>query len=317
MDGWGSSTASDTDPATRGRFGCLPGMKKRILLTLTLVALTAVFCSARADRHQLGERSYLLHVPPGLKSPAPLVLALHGGGGTGAQFERWTKFSQLADREGFLVAYPDGIGKNWNDGRQDVQAQAFRDKVDDVAFLRAVVDDVARQQPVDRSRIYATGASNGGFMSSRLGIECPDLFAAVAPVIGGIPEGLQPTHPMPVLIIQGTEDPLVPYNGGEVNAFGSKRGRLHSTDESVELWCAANGLQGPARVESLPDTDPQDGCHVERHDYGAVRLYKVIGGGHTWPGAGQYLPQRFIGRVCNDLNGTETVWAFFREFKKT
>ncbi len=281
-------------------------MKWKLLLLVGVLAM--VIAPARADRHELGERSYLLHVPPGLKGPAPLLLALHGGGGNAAQFERWTKFSQLADREGFLVAYPEGLGHNWNDGRQDVQARAFREKVDDVAFLRAVVEDIPN---VDRTRVYATGASNGGFMASRLGIEAPDVFAAIAPVIGGIPLGFKPSKPMPVLVIQGTEDPLVPYGGGEVNAFGSARGRLIPTEEAIQLWRSVNECQ-EGQVTSIDTVD--DGCRVEVSDWGPVQFYKVIGGGHTWASAGQYMPVKWIGRECRDFDATETVWAFVRQF---
>jgi len=280
-------------------------MRKKLLVLILLALVLAPCLAARADRHELGERSYLLHVPANLKTPAPLLLALHGGGGNAAQFERWTKLSQLADREGFLVAYPEGVGHNWNDGRTDVQAQAFREKVDDVAFLRAVVDDVARQHNVDRTRVYATGVSNGGFMSSRLGIEAPDLVAAIAPVVGGIAEGLPaPSKPVGVLIIQGTEDPLVPYGGG---AVAQTRGRLIPTDEAVKRWCAANGCANATR--SVIDT-AEDGCSIELADYGAVRFYKVIGGGHTLPGARQYLPERWIGKTSQDMNGAEVIWAF-------
>jgi polyhydroxybutyrate depolymerase len=286
-------------------------MRKKLLVLVLLTLVLAPCLAARADRHELGERSYLLHVPANLKSPAPLLLALHGGGGNAAQFERWTKLSQLADREGFLVAYPEGVGHNWNDGRTDVQAQAFRDKVDDVAFLRAVVEDVAREHQVDKTRVYATGVSNGGFMSSRLGIEAPDLVAAIAPVVGGIAEGLPaPSKPVGVLIIQGTEDPLVPYGGGTV---AKTRGRLIPTEEAVRRWCAANGCaKATRRVIDTAD----DGCSIELADYGAVRFYKVIGGGHTLPGARQYLPERWIGKTSQDMNGAEVIWAFLSAHRR-
>jgi len=287
-------------------------MRKKLLVLVLLALVLAPCLAARPDRHELGERSYLLHVPDNLTSPAPLLLALHGGGGNAAQFERWTKLSQLADREGFLVVYPEGIGHNWNDGRQDVQARAFLEKVDDVAFLRAVVEDVARQHPVDRSRVYATGVSNGGFMSSRLGIEAPDLVAAIAPVVGGIAEGLPaPTKPVGVLIIQGTEDPLVPYGGG---AVAKTRGRLIPTEEAVKRWCAANDCQNATRTTI--NTSPDDGCSIELADYGAVRFYKVVGGGHTLPGARQYLPERWIGKTSDDMNGAEVIWAFLSEQRR-
>lgn len=296
----------------------------KMLLLLVLLGLTGWAWHGRSQgTHNLDwqgqQRSYRLHVPKKLPPPAPLLLVLHGGGSTAAGMERWTRMSQLADEKGFLVAYPQGVGKNWNDGREDVNAQAFRDHIDDVGFLRAVVQDVSQNHPVDPHRVYATGASNGGFMAARLGIEASDLFAAVAPVIASVPKGLKPTHPMPILVIQGTDDPLVPYAGGDVTAFGTRRGRILGCQESIDLWCQANGCPPTGEEESLPDLDPNDGCRVTRHRYGdgRVTLYKVQGGGHAWPGGGQYLPAKAIGRACADFNATPTIWDFLQRFSKS
>src|SRR3990172_834937 len=140
-------------------------------------------------------RRYLLHVPPAAKDlqPLPLVVLLHGGGGPGDRIDDLTGMIAIADREGFLVALPDGVDKNWNDGRDDVRSTAHRENVDDVGFIRAMIDDVAAKTPVEARRVYAAGISNGAMMSSRLACEASDLIAAVGLVVGTAPEGFEET----------------------------------------------------------------------------------------------------------------------------
>ncbi len=267
-------------------------------------------------------RSYHLHVPPALgPAPAPLVLVFHGGGGTGPGTERLTRFTALADREGFLVAFPEGIEKNWNDGREFTSSRAHRDHVDDVAFVTALVDAIGRAHAVDPRRVYATGISNGGIFSHYLAAHLSARIAAIAPVVGGIadpPEAwLRPEQPVSVLMLQGTRDPLVPYHGGAV-AFG--RGKIIDTEEAARRWAALNGGREPVR-EPLP-ADGKDRCGGLRtiypggRDGSEVTLVRLDGGGHTWPGGAQYLPQLLIGRVCRDFDATVLIWDFFKAHPK-
>ncbi|HZP61564.1 MAG TPA: PHB depolymerase family esterase, partial [Opitutaceae bacterium] len=211
------------------------------------------------------ERTCLLHVPAGLdpRQPAPLVLALHGHGGRGAQMENFTRFSALADREGFLVAYPDGIGRSWNDGRDNAQAEAALKHVDDLAFFDAFVAAIGKRHPLDPRRIYVTGMSNGGFMSFTLAARRAQVFAAAAPVCGGIGTALaadfSPAAPVSVLVIQGTADPIVPYGGGEVR---QGRGHFIGTDDAINLWLKADACPAQSARAELPDRDRLDGCRV-------------------------------------------------------
>ena len=303
-------------------------------LTLTggliLVAWSASVGSAQTSLRRIEvdgrPREYLLHVPRGLASTqaAPLVLVFHGGGGDGAGTERLTGFSALADRERIVVAYPNGVGRNWNDGRDVPDSAAHRERVDDVGFVAALLDAVGRERAIDPRRVYATGISNGGVFSHYLAAKLSERIAAIAPVVGGIADGLRPVFapraPVSVLIFQGTADPLVPYGGGGV--MGGRRGRIISTDETVRLWVEANGAALQPVVEDLPDTDPQDGCRAKRFTHAGGRagaevvLIRLEGGGHTWPGGAQYLPQRLIGRVCRDVDGTAAIWSFFRAHSK-
>lgn len=305
-------------------------MRIKGLLALGGLLLVLVDPAAAAETLRLETggrtRSYVLHVPARLpaEKPAPLVLVFHGGSGTGAGMERLTGFSALADREGFLVAYPDGVGRNWNDGRGIESARAQREDVDDVGFVAALIDAIGRRHPVDPHRVYATGISNGGVFSHYLGARLASRIAAIAPVVGGIAEPFRPAFapaaPVAVLILQGTADPLVPYAGGGV--LQGRRGRIISTDEAVRLWVEADSAARDATVEDMPDRDPADGCTARRFVHAGGRggtevvLVRLEGGGHTWPGGPQYLPSSLIGRVCRDFDATALIWEFFRGHPK-
>jgi len=266
-------------------------------------------------------RTYTIHVPGSVntRTPAPLVLVLHGGGGAAQSTERMTGFSELADRKGFIAVYPNGIDHRWNDGRGEVARQ----DVDDVGFLTALVDQLRRTLPIDPSRVYASGASNGAMMSYRLACERAEVFTAIAPVAGAMPEPLgprcSPSRPVSIVAISGTEDPLILWNGGPV---ARNRGRTMSVPDSISLWTRLNGCPSPATVTQEPDRDPADGTRVRREAYtpyqdvASVVLYAVEGGGHSWPGSARSgLP--LTGRVSRDINPTEVIWSFFESHVKS
>ncbi len=274
-------------------------------------------------------RTYYLHAPADRPRDraAPLVLVFHGGGGTPAFAERESKFSELADRDGFLVVYPEGVGKSWNDGRGVQSIVAQRDSVDDLAFVAALIDDVAKSHRLDAQRVFATGISNGAIFSHHLGANLSSRIAAIAPVAGGVPETLsarfKPEKPVAVLILQGADDPLVPYPGGDVTPPGAgKRGRIVATEQAAVLWAGHNGCQREPVAEDLADKDPKDGCTARKLTYAKgkdgteVVLCRIAGGGHTWPNGLQYLPRRIIGNVCRDFDGTKVIWEFFKSHPK-
>lgn len=266
-------------------------------------------------------RTYRLFVPATAPTdrPMPLVLVFHGGGGDGSKVERMTGLSDLGRREGFIVAYPDGLNHQWNDGRSAESTQSHRQKVDDVGFIDALLDDLLRNHPIDRRRIYACGMSNGGIFCHYLGAKLADRLAAIAPVAGGLADPFErqfsPVNPVSVCIIQGTDDPLVPYHGGDV---ARNRGRIIDTDETVRRWLLRDDCTGEPARSTLPDRDASDGCRVRKSEWTSCRpgiavvLYVIDGGGHAWPGGAQYLPQWVIGRVCRDFSATEIIWDFFR-----
>ncbi|HLA90995.1 MAG TPA: PHB depolymerase family esterase [Gemmatimonadaceae bacterium] len=270
-------------------------------------------------------RTYRLYAPPSAgRARAPLVLVFHGGGGRRRNAESMTRFNGIAAREGFVVAYPDGYGRNWNDGRTDFDATAFREHVDDVAFVRALIADVARVTPIDPKRVFATGISNGAIFSHYLGAKLAAQIAAIAPVVGGMADPFYrefaPSEPVSVFAIQGTKDPLVPIGGG--NVAGEGRGRIIATGEAMRMWAAADGASPAPVAGRLPDRDPRDGCTVISKKWTGGRngtevwLYELHGAGHTWPGGSQYLPKLVVGGVCRDFDASEAIWAFFRTHPK-
>lgn len=268
------------------------------------------------------ERNFLVHVPPisGKTQPMPLLIALHGGGGTGQGMVTLTQggLNSLADKEGFIVVYPDGIENQWNDGREGDFTMVNREEIDDVGFISALIDHLSQKHKIDNQRIYATGISNGAMMSYRLACELSNKIAAVAPVCGAMPldsvSRCSPARPISVLVISGTEDRLVPWDGGSV--IGG-RGRILSVPDSVKYWVTHNQCSATPVTTMEADTDPLDGTRVRKEVYGQgqdgteVALYAIEGGGHTWPGGYQYLSPVIIGRTSRDIDANTVIWDFF------
>jgi polyhydroxybutyrate depolymerase len=283
----------------------------------------------RTLEHDGRERTYLLYVPYGLheNEPVPLVFVFHGGGGDGSGMASLTKFDRLSDLKKFIVVFPDGVGNSWNDGRQNPASEAYRLNVDDVGFVDAMIETVSLEFPVDQRKIYATGMSNGATFCHFLAAQRASTFAAIAPVVGGLAvpfyEQFNPDDNVSVLIIQGTADPLVPYNGGQIyGIYGENRGAIIGTNDTVELWRQNDGCNNISVNEELPNVDLTDGCLVTQYTWGscnansAVVLLKIEGGGHTWPGGAQYLPESIIGRVCKDFKTTDLIWGFLKDHPK-
>jgi polyhydroxybutyrate depolymerase len=275
------------------------------------------------------KREFILHIPEhhDQLSNIPLLIALHGGAGTARGMIGLTKgrFNELADEHGFLVVYPQGLEKSWNDGRQDPISYAHKNNIDDIGFFRKLILKIAEEYKADPARVCVTGISNGGFMSVRVSRDLADQVKAVVPVCAAIPLDTKDAHlsalPVNMLLINGTDDPLVPYNGGEVTVLGKKRGMVLSTDETISMFVARNACSDIARIEEIADNDPQDGTRVIREEYtntdtgNKVVLLKVIDGGHTWPGGWQYLKEKWIGKTSMDINACDEIWSFFRSLE--
>ena len=268
------------------------------------------------------EREYILSLPQ-KSGPQPTLLILHGGGMNAKSAVRTTGMESLIAREGLVAVYPNGYRREWNDGRE--ARQAARGYSDDVGYLRALVSSLVKQGIADPKRIYVTGASNGGMMSLRLICEAADVFAAAAPIIANLPSDIakncKPARAVPVLVINGTADPLVPYGGGGVG-FAGRRGNVISTDATMARLRRFNGCGDEAKTKRLPDLDPGDGSTVTINSWttctsGApVVLYRVDGGGHRIPQRQKRnfpVIDRMLGRENHDFDAAEAIWAFFRD----
>jgi polyhydroxybutyrate depolymerase len=265
-------------------------------------------------------RSYLVHVPPKLdpKKPTPVVLAFHGGGSNAEQMVRFCGLNEKADREGFLVVYPSGTGRfekmlTWNGGNCCGYAQW--NKVDDVAFTRALLDDLAKVVNVDSKRIFATGMSNGAIMCYRLASDLSDRIAAVAPVSGPMgTEKCNPKRPVSVMHFHGTDDQYAPFKGGK-GAKSLTQTEFYSVEHSVRAWIKANGCPETPVVTDSPNR-ADDGMTVQRKTYGPgkdgaeVVLVEIKGGGHTWPGRDPLV--RFLGKSTKNVSANDLMWEFLK-----
>lgn len=306
-----------------------------LLLLLLLSACTRPEQSTiRPGSHEMSftiderTRNWILYAPPAVNQgePLPLLIVLHGGGGSGRKMQRALGFDAYANERGFYVAYPDAYqppntreNAHWNDGRGTEVSALYG--VDDAQFLVEMVAEIGRQAPLDTSRVYVTGASNGGMMSYRLGCETQGVFAGIAPVIANIPEPIfndcVPQAPLTFLSINGSADALIPLAGGEVCEgirLGCAGGRVVSQAESSTLFATANGCTtNPQRTTLTPEI--ADSTSVEKQTYlncqsGAqVVAYVVEGGGHTWPPLPGLLP--VAGPPSGNLDATQTIADFF------
>lgn len=254
------------------------------------------------------ERSYTVYTPAGAQADAMLLL-LHGGGGKPSGMIGLARDMQsLADKHRLLLVYPEGVGGHWNDGRRDISAAA-RQNVDDIAFLRAIAG--AYTQNI--RRIFAAGMSNGGMMAQRIACEMPDVVSGVVSVAANMPAELAPQctpqAPVAVMFINGVQDPIVPYAGGEIKILRNSRGTVLSTEASLAFWQKQGGCT------SLPDR--QFTANSSRRDYrcerGKLRLLSVSDGGHAWPGGSPYLPGFMIGKTSEEFSASQQIIDFILE----
>jgi polyhydroxybutyrate depolymerase len=222
--------------------------------------------------------------------------------------------------------YPDGIEKNWNDGRKNVTDPAHEQNIDDVGFFEAIIENLTDEFNIDPNQIFSTGISNGAMMSYRLAFEIPDKIAAIAPVAGAVPIDLLvyniTDNPVSVCVISGTHDPLVPWEGGLVGTPRNPRGVVISVPESVLFWVLHNNCSTIPNSTVLPDKDPNDHTWIQQDIYTGgngnteVVLYTIYNGGHTWPDGYQYLPEVLVGRTSHDMNANTVIWEFFSTHPK-
>ncbi len=258
------------------------------------------------------ERNYRLYVPAGYRpgTPTPLVLNFHGFGSNALEQERYSEYPAAADKYGFIVATPEGTGspQEWY-----LYGPVEQGYVDDFAFTGALIDELSATLCIDASRIYATGISNGGGMTSLVGCRLNDRIAAIAPVAGSpYAEGqCRGEGPMPIVAFHGTEDRLVPFE------MGPDSGRLDLFNAGVRNnmhdWAQHNGCNLTLQTQRIA-SDMVLESYVGCKDGADVHLYIIEGGGHTWPGASRDLPA--LGATTQSISATELSWRFFAEHVK-
>lgn len=272
-------------------------------------------------RHGGLERTWHLFKPEKGVWPRPVLFALHGGGGTGKGFITHARYDidRAAAAAGFAVVYPEGVDKAWNDGRGIGKSQA-----DDHGFLTVLADKLVKDGVADPKALYAAGISNGGFMSHALACRDASRWAAIGVVVSSLGENVaaacKPSRPVPVLMVNGTEDRLIPWGGREVRLLGRSRGRKLTVPETAAKWAELDGCVGEPAREDLPDA-ADDGTRwsleARRSCKGGaeVLLYKVDGGGHTWPNAEVYLP-RVVGRTSRDVAFEPLLFDFLKRHRQ-
>jgi polyhydroxybutyrate depolymerase len=222
------------------------------------------------------DRSYRLYKPKGLPASAALVIVLHGGFGTGDYAERNYGWDQLADSQKFVVAYPNGLNRAWNVNGAGCCGRPAKEGVDDVGFITAAVADIEHNIGINASHVYATGMSNGGMMDYTLACDTT-LFAAIGPVSGTQLDPCRSPHPVSVMHIHGTADPLIPYGGGPGHGF------VHLDGPPIQgtnaFWRGVDHCGAPAATTTGSVTTSTAGCPDNR----SVVLITVDGGGHHWP----------------------------------
>lgn len=300
-------------------------MRLAVIIAGLLAVTTGAAC---AETFEVGAiaRTYTAIIPNA--TPAPLVLVLHGNTQQGDDMRTRTSWPEVARREGFAAVFPDGLNRAWADLRGD-NGHAGRSPpkgTDDAAFLTALVAKFVRDGIADPRRIYVTGVSNGGHMTMTLVCTHAELFAAAASVIANFTDAMlaacKPSRPVPMLMMNGTADPLIAFEGGR----GTSRYAVPdgvSTENSLAFWRNNNGCAaGDRRPTKLPDKNKDDASTVTRIESDCpegrdVVLYRIDGGGHRMPGS--FPDARFVrvvdallGPQNHDIDGAETIWAFFK-----
>ena len=288
-----------------------------VMMGIVGIALQLPISAPAADGplvpHRIGNRTYQMFVPA-RNGRLPLVIALHGGGGNGAQLAKSAGLIDEAAKEGFVLALPEGssrFGKleTWNAG--GCCAYAMREKIDDIGFIRALIDELERTQPVDPKRIYVVGMSNGGMMAERVAIELGDRIAGAAVFVGALfGNEPRPVAAVPMLIVNAEKDEQVPIAGGASTTGIVRRSQgmpYKPSRYAATFWATANRCTtNPTKAETADYVRERwTGCASGAD----VDFYIVKGAEHGWPGRGLGRPG--VTRNTGEIDGTALMWEFF------
>ena len=271
-------------------------------------------------------RNFHWYAPKNIKGNT-LIFVLHGstGDGEGVREQTAYEFDKLADEEGFVVVYPTGYFNHWNDCRGSADYQANRDNIDDISFFKAIEAQLSKTLNHSFKYRFSTGHSNGGHFSFKLALEAPDWIDGIAAISANLPidDNLDCTKSgqfVPVLMINGTKDPVNPYDGGLVSILGNdSRGTVLSTDETMAYWLGLDTCQLTKNKAMLSDVVTTDDSTIEKTTWqceGQTKavIYKMIGAGHTMPHPKSIMP-KILGTTNQDINAATEIWSFFKQLR--
>lgn len=263
--------------------------------------------------HDGETREYQVHFPPGYEGSMddfPLIINMHGLGSDREQQVGYSYFNLIADTADIVMVYPQGLPVEFWGAVQNHWNAGFGTGVDDVGFLDKMLDHLLEEFRIDPARVYSTGMSNGGYMSYYLACQMSDRIAAIASVTGSMTPlvyaACNPTRPVPILQIHGTNDMVVPFNGNP------------TITTVVESWVNRNNCNVMPSLDTLPDRDPTDGTTTIKYTYSdcdddsEIWYYIVNNGGHTWPGS---IPVITLGNTSQDFGASLEIWDFFRDYR--
>lgn len=262
-------------------------------------------------KHDGKQRNFTVHLPKGYNArhSYPLVLNFHGWGGDPDQQQRYTKMNDVADKEGFIVVYPQSYRRYWNTG---VLPLSYKSGNDDVGFVSALLDSLSHRYLIDQDSVYVVGVSLGGYLAQRLGCELGNKIAAFVSVSGLMSDSTK-KHcsefgTMPILYMHGTRDWLVPYRGNRIAL---------SVEKTVDFWRKYNCCESAGDTAQIPDFSPEDKTTTQLiryrcHNRSQVWFVKIKGGGHTWPMGG--IDYWYFGKTSMDFNASQLIWEFFKQF---
>ncbi len=294
-------------------FALIPNQMFKLPLFLLLFPSFTAFSQIQHDSLLIEGNQRTFHFLKSPKSNASLVFVLHGSGGDGLGMKsRTKKLEEIADSENILLVYPDGYKKFWNECRKTANSEANHLNINENAFFEGMIEYFKSKYQIDEKKIFAVGTSGGGHMVYKLALTMPERFTAITALIANLPETdnldcPEKRIPIPVMIVNGTDDKVNPYNGGEVIIGNNlSLGFVRSTDKTFAYWSSLAGHKKAPRMIKLPDNDPNDGKTIEKYTYKKggkpeITLLKVIGGKHDYP---------------NDIDVHLEAWAFFKRQMK-
>jgi polyhydroxybutyrate depolymerase len=295
----------------------------RLFLPVAALLLPGVAGAAERDRSILAgglTRSFTMIAPDNVTAPLPLLIVYHGGGQTAERARRYTRFDEGAALENFVVVYPHGLDRQWNDGRvsTDLRQRAGAN-ADDVEFTSQIIAHLQTERMIDAGRVYLTGASNGGMMALRAACELSDRIAGIATVAANLPADFDcRVSRMPALFIHGTDDEFMPFAGGRIAAAKSARdlGEVRSAGDTMGVLKRANACTGVKETKTLDDFGrDKTKAVITLYDCAAAPLKQIVidGGGHAWPGAREsVLADYTMGNISREVDATAEIWAFFK-----